>query len=986
MATSLQEIARQFGIDLLFSQEMVAGRQSPAISGRLRAEQALALLLAGSNLSARRTANGSYIIAMASVAESEQPAATPDILVIGRRTQNADIRRTRNDVRPYQVVTRQEIATSHVATVEELAAKRLPANAQGATLSQQGAGARGETASSIDLRGLGTAQTLILIDGRRLPQMPSDLSGYLQSDVNGLPPEAIDRVEAITATAGGVYGPGATAGVLNLVLRRDYRGIDLALTSGVTSRGDAPYRRANLRLGFTPDHGATDVMVNFARSDFGGLSAGERDFQQRRYARIYANYPDYYLSASGPPASMSLNIVSADRSTLMLKTNFGGASLGAITTFAPPADGRSPKELGQILAGNAGKFDVTPANNAAGGGETLLSGRRTEAIIASARHRSGSVELFADYLQLRNKGHARRGYPYGQLTLGAANPANPFVQAITVFAPDPDLTTDFSFQTYLSRLTGGLIIELPGGWKGEADYSLGLARRSLAVDGRQFTYEGLLRYVSQRFGDDGPFNPLGDYSSYLAALHGLFGMDRTYFRLRNRFNNASLRFAGPVLQLNGGPLTATLLAERQQDRASNGTTGGSSALAGDFQAQTLPSYGQGTRSFYGELRAPIVDALSGFHLLRGLEVQLALRHDLATTRASQDLLSQDGGGTRTVRNSGFVYTAGLKFSPTPGLLIRSSISNGKQPLTIDELTRRIFEGLTSADPKRPNEQLYAFQEIHGGPLHPEPAEARSMSIGLVLQPPSVPGLRASADYTHIVRRRENVVTLAGGVDYFLANEDRYPDRVARLPLTPADAALGYTAGRIARVDISSLQNGSTVIDALDVQVDYRLSPPRAGVIDLHAAATWQPQFRRVIGFGLPDRNFSGSSDGALKVRGNAGARWSLGPVSLSADAQFTGSYRIASAIEFSSDTDQRFVRQQGSRRVPPQATLDVGAEYRMTLPGAGFANRTRTLELRFGIQDVFDTRAVTVVNAPGGYNSYADPRQRRFELSATVGL
>lgn len=141
LAATLQAIAARYGVELLFSQSIVGDRSAPPVASRLSARDALNLVLQGTGLVANQTAEGSFIVTVAPVAVSEQPAATPEILVIGRRTQDTDVRRTENDVRPYQVVTREDVATSHVATIEELAAKKLSANDVGAALSQQGTSA-----------------------------------------------------------------------------------------------------------------------------------------------------------------------------------------------------------------------------------------------------------------------------------------------------------------------------------------------------------------------------------------------------------------------------------------------------------------------------------------------------------------------------------------------------------------------------------------------------------------------------------------------------------------------------------------------------------------------------------------------------------------------------------------------------------------------------------------------------------------------------
>ncbi|SDA11597.1 TonB-dependent receptor [Sphingomonas sp. NFR15] len=980
LSSSVQSIAKRYGIQLLFSQSVIGERWAPSVSGRMTVEQAFALVLAGSPLAVRKTGEGSFIITAMSVGSSEQPKAIPDILVIGQRTQNTDVRRTENDVRPYQVITRQDIAASHVSTIEELAGKRFPANDQGATLSQQGAGAQGSTASSINLRGLGTDQTLILVDGHRLPMMPGPVNGFNQSDVNAIPLEAIERVEAITATAGGIYGPGATAGVVNLVLRRDYRGIDVAVTDGVTARGDTPTRRVDLRLGFTPDHGSTDVMVEYARSTFGGLDVGDRDYQKRANARIFANDPGYFVLA-GPPPSASLTVVASGGDVLRLKSAFGGATLGSQITFVPPADGRSSAELVQVLIENAGRIDPNPSPDASGDSQTLLSGRRTTAFIASARHRLGPIELFVDYLHFDNEGTAQTGYPQNAIKLSADDPGNPFDQAVTVYAPQPSQTIRYAFSSRVSRLTGGVIVQLPGAWRAEGDYSHGSGISSYVSRGQQLTLAGINAYYGGNIG-----NPLGDYSAYLQSFAGLFGDYGETSHARNVFGDASLRLAGPVLSLSGGDLSATLLAERRSERVANASRHSYSPLLSDEIVEARPNYGQVTSSLYGEVRAPLVDALSGFRPLRGLEVQLAMRRDWTTTDAIQNALSVDGGGTRTVRNTGTVYTAGLKFSPIEGLLLRGSISTGQQPLTVSNLSRYILPGLTFNDPKRPGTFEF-FDEVSGGAPNPRPGRAQSLSAGIVFQPQGVPNLRVSVDFTHIEKRGEDVVTLANGSAYFIANEQDYPDRVVRQPLTSADAALGYTGGLITSVDSSSLQNGRTVTDSVDGLMDFSFSLNGAGIIAVHAATAWQPRFRRIIGFGLPSRNYVGVTDGAPAFRGNAGARFTAGPLTLSADAQLTGRYRITSALEFLQDIDERYaVVHQGGADIAAQARFDLAVEYRVSIADGGLAGRPRAMSIRFGVQDAFDTRPKTVVNASGAYNTYLDPRRRRFDLTVAANL
>src|SRR5262249_11333232 len=157
-----------------------------------------------------------------------------EILVVGRRTQNADIRRFENDVQPYTITTRDELTNAHRDTIEQYFASRITQNA---SFAPNDLTVSGNTQSALDLRGLGTTQPLVLVNGRLLPTFP-DLVGSAQSDINSIPVHAVSRIETLTGTAGGIYGFGALGGVVNIVLDRDNRGLDLHVTEGITSRGD----------------------------------------------------------------------------------------------------------------------------------------------------------------------------------------------------------------------------------------------------------------------------------------------------------------------------------------------------------------------------------------------------------------------------------------------------------------------------------------------------------------------------------------------------------------------------------------------------------------------------------------------------------------------------------------------------------------------------------------------------------------------------
>ncbi|HEU4876949.1 MAG TPA: TonB-dependent receptor [Sphingomicrobium sp.] len=88
----------------------------------------------------------------------------------------------------------------------------------------------------LDLRGLGTARTLVLVNGRR--HVPADiLNNAVSPDVNTIPNDLIERVDIVTGGNSAVYGSDAIAGVVNFILRRDFDGVQIRGNAAVTTEG-----------------------------------------------------------------------------------------------------------------------------------------------------------------------------------------------------------------------------------------------------------------------------------------------------------------------------------------------------------------------------------------------------------------------------------------------------------------------------------------------------------------------------------------------------------------------------------------------------------------------------------------------------------------------------------------------------------------------------------------------------------------------------
>jgi outer membrane receptor protein involved in Fe transport len=128
--------------------------------------------------------------------------------------------------------------------------------------------------STVNLRNLGTSRTLVLINGRRSVGTPGDSA----VDLNNIAPDLIDHIEIATGGTSAVYGSDAVAGVVNIILKKRFDGVQLHLQGGISSRGDAGNQLASITAGktFADDRG--HVIANFTYTHDEALFARDRAY------------------------------------------------------------------------------------------------------------------------------------------------------------------------------------------------------------------------------------------------------------------------------------------------------------------------------------------------------------------------------------------------------------------------------------------------------------------------------------------------------------------------------------------------------------------------------------------------------------------------------------------------------------------------------------------------------------------------------------
>ncbi len=164
----------------------------------------------------RRTLIMSALTASGVAAPALAQENLEEIVVTGSRIKSANLEAST----PVTQVTAADVVTQGVTRIEDLV-NQLPQ----AFAAQNVTVANGSTGTAtLNLRGLGSPRTLVLVDGRRMPY-----GGVTNSaaDINQIPTQMIERVDILTGGASAVYGSDAVAGVVNFIMKKDFEGVQV---------------------------------------------------------------------------------------------------------------------------------------------------------------------------------------------------------------------------------------------------------------------------------------------------------------------------------------------------------------------------------------------------------------------------------------------------------------------------------------------------------------------------------------------------------------------------------------------------------------------------------------------------------------------------------------------------------------------------------------------------------------------------------------
>jgi iron complex outermembrane recepter protein len=261
---ALAQFEDQSGQKVLAPPEALRGLESSPVSGRLRPSEALARLLTGTGLIARAGPDGVLRLERSAHALALGPTAAGDLLAAsgpqpppaqaGEPVESVVVTGSylhRTDAETpsvIQTITAAEMQKTGATNLSDVI-RSVSADNSG-TLTQNFSGAMAGGSSGVSLRGLSVDATLVLVDGHRMaPYALADDGQRPFVDLSSLPLGIVERVEVLKDGASSIYGSDAIAGVVNIILKKEFQGFESDATLGASYKGDGLAERVSATFG-----------------------------------------------------------------------------------------------------------------------------------------------------------------------------------------------------------------------------------------------------------------------------------------------------------------------------------------------------------------------------------------------------------------------------------------------------------------------------------------------------------------------------------------------------------------------------------------------------------------------------------------------------------------------------------------------------------------------------------------------------------------
>ncbi|MBN9478861.1 MAG: TonB-dependent receptor [Bordetella sp.] len=343
---AVTELARQAGVQISAPTSHLGGVRAPAVNGRMDFQDALDRLIAGTDLEV--VDREGAVITLRRRTEADRNAAqVDDVVVVGSRIVGTRI----NEALPVTVIDSDELDAIGAVDGDDLFRSIAQVGDVGFNDADTDNGginnARGDVAS-IDLRSIGTGNTLVLLNGRRLvPHPGTQVESFVPVqtvNTNAIPTMGLRRVEVLADGAAALYGTDAVAGVVNNVLRSNFEGFTAQAGIGADRGGMEEYS-FSFQAGKDFNDGRTNISIMGDYLTRDPLYIWERD----------------YATVAGRVARFNGRATGLDYGTYSTITAWAEGIRLNPTTYQPA--NATTRVNGQTLTAAAGTFHIQPKTN-----------------------------------------------------------------------------------------------------------------------------------------------------------------------------------------------------------------------------------------------------------------------------------------------------------------------------------------------------------------------------------------------------------------------------------------------------------------------------------------------------------------------------------------------------------------------------------------------------------------------------------------------
>jgi iron complex outermembrane receptor protein len=708
--------------------------------------------------------------------------------------------------------------------------------------------------AGVSLRGLGPNATLVLINGRRVAnygfaQMTGTAVAFV--DLNAIPVSAIERIDILKAGASAIYGSDAIAGVINIILRKDFQGIEATAGYGTSSESDADETRGTLTLGYGDlAKQRFNVMATMDWYKRDPLFGPDRDISRTAdYRRFYGGID--FRSPSGSPGTWN----TAGRGGFTTNTVFPGCPAESID--------QALNALGTCA------FNFMPAVM------TVAETERKTFFTRGVFEFSPNLSVFAELGVNQNDSFRQLAPSPDAFTLPVGHNSNPYPFAVPISYRFLDVGA--RIDTIDSRTTRG-VIGVKGTFK---DWDWELA----AVDGHNEITQTGSNYISVPVRATLVTNNIYSFVNPSANDPAIAaGLRISPVRTGDsKIRSYDGKLSGAIMELPAGPLSLAAGAEYRRESVADtpDPLGAAGLIVGS--GGTFAEGSRTMRGIFGELSIPIT---------RDVEAQVAIRHE-----------NYSDYGTSTVPK----YAVSYRMTPT--VLLRAGYDEGFRAPSLSQL----YQGQTISfnaivDPVRCNGYRAAFgasdprtssacaalqtRTTSGGNPDLTAEESKSSNFGLIWD--VTPRFSAAFDLYRISHTGRIATP---NLNFLVANENLFPGGVVRDPQTSVDVLAG-TPGPIVGT-ASDTRSGLNVFyfnaqsqstRGIDAEFRYRAPLGSWGDLQLTSVNSYIEYFRRSQAPGQVPAELAGN-DGLPRYRGTHSAVWNKAAWEASLAIIVVGGYR-----------------------------------------------------------------------------------------------